>query len=50
MHQKQMSMNQRYLLTMMCTYHLPQAIMMLTASFGNVCYATGCLFGDWGII
>uniref|UniRef100_A0A804NFU2 V-type proton ATPase subunit E n=1 Tax=Zea mays TaxID=4577 RepID=A0A804NFU2_MAIZE len=33
MHQKQMSMNQRYLLTMMCTYHLPQAIMMLTASF-----------------
>ena len=29
----------------MCTCHLPQAIMMLTANFGNVCYATGYLFG-----
>uniref|UniRef100_A0A804UHH2 V-type proton ATPase subunit E n=1 Tax=Zea mays TaxID=4577 RepID=A0A804UHH2_MAIZE len=33
MHQKQMSMNQRYLLIMMYTCHLPQAIMMLMASF-----------------
>jgi hypothetical protein len=50
MHQKQMSMNQRYLLIMMYTCHLPQAIMMLMASFGNIFYATGYLFGDWTII
>ncbi|CAL4974936.1 unnamed protein product [Urochloa decumbens] len=36
MHQKQMSISQRYMLTMMCTCHLPQAIMMLMASFALV--------------